>query len=192
MKIITSCNYDNIIKKEASGLSSVFKHMIDGGSFGIVSAMDDSLKSNIQGIHENNKKDRLLKQLLRKFDIGYIRLKGMWKDEKSQKYLAEKSVFIPHAKEEDVRTLAELFNQDSYIYGKNGFFSIKKTDGSATYLTGDIKDYLRQVSPFELKSITDHPENAKIPGASVAKGRGFVFDGDKKLEKSVNPLEISV
>ena len=120
--------------------------------------------------------------MLRKFEIGYIRLKGIWKNQEVDKYLTEKSVFIPGAREEDIQAIADLFNQDSYVFGQNGFFTIKKTDGSATYLSGKIKDYIRQTSVDELKEITDHPDRSSLPGASILKGRGFVFDDTKKKQ----------
>lgn len=190
MKIISSFHYNNIIAKEASGLSSVIRHMIDGGSFGIVSAASDSLKLTPEGISENNRRDRLMKMMLRKFEIGYIRLKGIWKNQEVDRYLTEKSVFIPYAKEEDVQAIADLFDQDSYVFGQNGFFTIKKTDGSATYLSGKIKNYLRQTSKDEIKDITENSSRSSLPGASISKGRGFVFD-DSKINKSI-PKEIAV
>lgn len=192
MKTIKTASYKETIIKIASGLSRVLDHMNSGGSFGIVSAMDDSLKTNIKGISENNKRDRLMKQMLRRFDIGFVRLKGLWKNSEAQKYLAEKSVFIPYAREEDVRTIAELFNQDSYVFGQNGKFYIKKTDGSTTYMEGKIKDYLRQLSTEEVRDITDSSPVSSLPGASFTKGRGFVFDSDKKNTIEHKPLELTV
>ena len=34
----------------------------------------------------------------------------------------------------------------------------------------------------ELKEITDHPDRSSLPGASILKGRGFVFDDTKKKQ----------
>jgi hypothetical protein len=168
--------------KVAHGLSRVWQQMMGGSTFGIVSAASDSNKTSQRGVDENNLRHRELQSLLRKFEIGFVNMKGLWKNSEVQKYLPEKSAFMTNIREEDVRAVAQLYDQDSYIYGSGGNFAIKKTDGSMVYLQGRVADYLKQIPPDEASFMKQNPENATAPGMSVLKGRSWVFEEPNRVQ----------
>lgn len=180
MKLIHTENYDQagspLLKKiAASGLSRIWQQMMGSGSFGIVSAYDAHDEITDEGRVRNREKDQALRDVLRHFNAGFVRMKGLWRDQSLNKLIPEDSLFIPGAREQDVKAIAEIFNQHGYVYGNNGHFVIKSTDGKETWMEGEVADYLRQVPPGEVSSI-ESGQKPEIAGFSSIKGRNWMLD----------------
>lgn len=164
----------------AAGLSRIWQQMLNG-SFGIISAHRGEMYLSQEGREENNRRDAELRDLLRHFNTGFVKMKGLWKDEKIGKFIPEDSLFIAGAREDDIRAIAELYGQDSYVYGNNGEFAIRSTSGGSDYMSGRVEDYIRQVEEEEVSPDVH----------STIRGRDWLFDEErgKSLERARQQIE---
>lgn len=179
MKIIRSKTYEEaevrfeslplVLKRLAAvGLSRMWQQMLKN-SFGIVSAYKGVDTFSPEGKAKNQQRDEQLRDLLRHFDVGFVQMDGFWTDEAIQKVTGEKSLFIAGADESTIKAVAELYDQDSYVYGNNGEFVIRPTKGGPDYMSGRVADYIRQVNPSD-----------QVPANySETKGRKWTFDQSK-------------
>ena len=148
----------------ASGFARMVRHTLEG-EFAIVSAF----KSD-RPIQENNKRTAELKQLVRQMGYGFIPGKGVWDG------AAEKSLFIPGMSEQEVKSLAERFEQQSYVHGDKGRYRIVGTDGSlyGEGLTG--KDF-HQFTDAEMKGLP--PSET---GHTETRGRSWAWDEKRRQQ----------
>jgi len=92
-----------------SSLSRIWKHIEeDIRSFGVISAYRAGESDN----KENHKK---LKDMIRKMGLGYIEMKGGYKEDEGG-FVNERSLFVPNIKRKDVIDLGKEFDQDTVLY----------------------------------------------------------------------------
>jgi len=174
---------DGLERLASAGLSRIWQQMMSGIPFGIVSAAKDKNKLTPSDLQENETYDQSLRGLLRHFSVGFVKMDGLWQNSTVQQYLPEPSLFIANPREEDVRAIAQLFEQEAYIYGDKGYFAIKNVKTGESFLEGLVNDYVRQLTKEDLKKIEEanqrpgtHPDVA--PDSKI-KGRTWTFDKER-------------
>ena len=156
----------------ASGLPRVVQHMIGQGRFAIISAHNTPANAEyqVQGkgrVHpENRERMAHLKDILKEKGIGFIQMQGAWANDELARFIEEDSLFVPGIDENTARRIAQVFNQDSYIFGENGHYWIKATESGDVYQEGDTKEH------FRLFGEEDEPEF----GYSRIKNRDWILD----------------
>lgn len=150
---------------DAAGLSRVLDHMWKG-PFGIISAF----------VGENRGRVKQLKNLLKERGQGFIDLHGgyLYENEGKPKVpIKEDSVFLPGISEVDLRELASQFDQESYIFGEGGSWSLKETKSGAVWAEGFVDDTFEALRKQEVNE--DFPFMSQIRGR---RGRQFRLDPD--------------
>lgn len=169
LKIISNLmpGYPRILKRlAAAGLSRVLEHMWKG-PFGIISAS--------RGRDDDAVRTKELKNLLKQRGYGFIDLQGgyLYEDEGQPKVpVREDSVFLPNISEPELQGLASQFNQESYIFGDKGRWSLKTQAGEILTegLVEDTFESLRHKMVGE-----DYPFMSQMRGNE---GRQFRLDPD--------------
>jgi hypothetical protein len=178
-------------KLAAAGLSRIWQQMLNGGPWGMVSAYHELNNLTPEGKKTNKTLDESLRDLLRHFGVGFVVMpQSMFVNEQIGKLLPDPSVFIANVREDDVKAIAELFGQQAYVFGENGQFAIRQTDGTPI-MQGAVKDYLRQLSKEEAAALQQNSENSSLPGFSGLKGRYWAFDKDRaqNIQKAKEEIE---
>ncbi len=160
--------FSRILRRiNAAGLSRVLDHMWKG-PFGIISAFVDG--------GENLGRAGKLKNLLKERGQGFIDLKGgyLYEDEGKPKVpIKEDSVFLPGISEVDLRELSSQFDQESYIFGEGGSWSLKETKSGAVWADGFVADTFEALRKKEVSE--DYPFMSQLPARI---GRQFRLDPD--------------
>ena len=175
----TVSGYARIAKRlTAAGLSRVLEHMWKG-PFGIISAArggDDDAERTVK-----------LKNLLKQRGQGFIDLQGgyLYEEEGKPKVpVKEASPFLPNISESEIKELASLFEQESYIAGETGHWSLKETKSGATWAEGLVEDTFEALRQTEVDE--DHPYMSQLRGRS---GNQFRLDPElvqrRKQEQEV-------
>ena len=157
----------------AAGLPRLVQHMIQG-QFAIISSHSTPLNTQYQTqgkgrIHpENRGRMNQLKDILKEKGIGFIQMQGAWVNEELAQFIEEDSLFIPNVSEETARKIAEVFDQDAYIYGEGGRYWLKDTKTGNVFQEGSTKQHFR--SFFD-----DEPDF----GYSKVKGRRWILDSNQ-------------
>lgn len=106
-------------------LSRIFKYVEDPQmSFGIVSAFRGQYSPK-----ENMKRHAQLKQMVRGMGLGFIELKGGYKEEGG--YVEELSLFVPKASRDQIVQAGKAFDQHSVMYKDEKEFSYIGTNDAA-------------------------------------------------------------
>lgn len=160
--------FPRILKRlTAAGLSRVLDHMWKG-PFGIVSAT--------RGGDDDAARIGKLKNLLKQQGQGFVDLQGGYlyeEDGKPKVPVKEASVFLPNISEMVVKELASQFDQESYIFGEQGRWSLKETKSGAIWAEGLVEDTFEVLRHREVEE--DYPFMSQIRGK---KGRQFRLDPD--------------
>ncbi len=116
----------------ASSLGRLHQH-ISSGEFVIISAFLEDLSKK-----ENMDRQWQLMEDIRTMGYGYIPTVGVWAG------IQERSIFIYNMKFEEARTLAQKYNQESFIYGSKGLWAVY----NAT--TGEIMEMGQEFHPLNI------------------------------------------
>jgi len=138
------------------------------GPFGIMSAA--------RGGEDDAARTGKLKNLLKQQGHGFIDLQGgyLYEEEGKPKVpVSEASVFIPNISEIAIKELASQFDQESYIFGEGGNWSLKETESGATWSEGSTADTFEALRHQKVDE--DYPYMSQIRGR---KGRQFRLDPD--------------
>ncbi len=135
------------------GLSRLLQHMEN--PFGIVSAHVGTNTATAEGRHLNNQKQEELKVFLRAEGIVFIPLLGGWKDTVLHKIIPEDSLFLTNANKEFVAELAKRFNQQAYIYGDKGQYTIFNSQNQELQ-SGNIVDHIKVDAVQQTDGVLDH------------------------------------
>lgn len=112
---------------------------IESGCFGILSAYH---KDNT--IPENEKHTRKLKRILKKANYQPLRIIGQWSTESNEiSYVVQKPDNMSCAEFEDsLKEIAQDFDQDAFVFSRNGDVILINKDGSIKDIPDDfqIKD----------------------------------------------------
>jgi hypothetical protein len=140
------------------------------GPFGIISA------SVAEEGTDNKSRTLTLKNLLKQRGQGFIDLQGgyLYEEEgKPQVPVREDSVFLPAISEAEVKELATLFDQESYISGDKGFWSLKETASGSVWAEGLVEDTFESFKEKEVGE--NYPYMSQMRGN---KGQQFRLDTD--------------
>ena len=129
----------------AAGFGRLVQH-IRSGPFAIVSAYQDSQKLRPEGLQYNKEQDVQLRDLLRTYGVGFIKIDGAWLNQELNKYLSEDSVLVPGISYNDAQALASLFDQEGFVWGNDGQYGVYETSSGKTYISGRVDEDFRQLS----------------------------------------------
>ena len=167
-----SVSFSDIVKYKLNGdfkkvneasLNRLYQHYKDSTKIGF--AILTSWKEyDVEGVRvpeqENIELFSKLKNTIRSMQLGFVRLTGYWKDEKSKEQVIEPSLFVIGIDLKKAKKLGKKYNQEAILY------SGPETSGDiyTVYMNGVMKN----VGKF-------HPQ--KIANAySMIKGKPFVFE----------------
>ncbi len=160
--------YPRILKRLiAAGLSRVLEHMWKG-PFGIISAA--------RGGSDDASRTAKLKNLLKDRGQGFIDFQGGYlyeEDGKPKVPVNEASLFLPNISEAEIKELASTFEQESYIVGERGHWSLKETQSGATWAEGLVEDTFEALRQKEVGE--DYPFMSQVRDRS---GQQFRLDPD--------------
>jgi hypothetical protein len=183
MKILktNSSNYPEIITRLASaGLVKLWNHMLNG-PFAIISAHNGKDNITEEGRAKNNERQGKLKQEIANAGFGFFDMKGVWENSELSKYIPEKSLFVIGIDESATHELANLYQQEAYIWGDMGSFIVRETKTGNALVQGNVKDCFRQLTPQDLKEIEQRQEGRPF-GYSEIQGRKWILDRDAKTK----------
>ena len=123
---------------QAAGLSRIFRHL-DEGPFAIVSAERGTMTPE-----ENEQRTQDLKTRIRDLGFGFIPAIGMWEGAE------ENSLFIPDIPRDAAQGLSSMFDQDAFIWGDEGTYSVISTLGGNVYDSGTVKDRFHYLGKEEV------------------------------------------
>ncbi len=149
----------------SKGLSRIVNHMLNR-PFGMISGY-----SSRRTAAENKIKHNELKILLHHEGIGYNNTQGIWQETGADGYLPEPSLFIINVSQELTRSLAQKFDQEAYVWGKDGYYWVQNTDTGQLYdkdTHGVVQDHFVQ-----------HQEVPEETPLTKVKGRIFALDPEQ-------------
>lgn len=134
----------------SSQLPSIVKHMLQH-PFAIFTSSRGELTAQ-----DNRVRLEELKRTLREMGYGFYDTYGGWDEENVNSgikdFLTEDSIFVPGISELETSNLCEKYNQEAYLYGKNGKYQIKTPNG-VVKLSGSVRSDFRQVTTENPSSI---------------------------------------
>jgi len=178
----------------ASGMSRTVGHMLNSGSWGIISAHDT--QANIKHIKDeeagkypeiNVARTNTLKQSLRDNGFGFIAVDGGWVDQDSglKDYIKEQSFLIPGISEELLKKLSDVYNQYGYIFGENGSYRLMGRDKTQNPETSQVE--WSNFVPWQTGLVTDDfaqwTEDASPYGYSETKGRRWILNQPSETQE---------
>jgi hypothetical protein len=188
MKILktNSSIYPPVLQRFASaGLARLWNHMFER-PFAILSAHQGTDNLTEEGRVKNNTRQDDLKELLGQYQIGFIEMKGAWKNDAIQRYIPEDSLFIVGIDKTTTKQLAEKMGQQAFIWGNNGQFVVEDTQSGAAFLHGNVADNFHILTQDEIQLLEEKSKNENLPpGYSAIKGKKWVFDPDTKKRLKV-------
>jgi len=159
---------NNIDSRKALSEASLNRimHHAGNGPFGIVTAWRKGLttQQNIANMSE-------LKSMLRSWNLGFIPMKGHWREcqdpnvsyencpEDMFEDVVEPSLFVPNMSKDQAQTVRAKYNQDAVIY------SGPETENQVVLLFKDDQMNIGSFNP-----------NAIAQAYSTVKGRNFTFE----------------
>jgi len=173
--------YTRIAKRlTTAGLSRVLDHMWKG-PFGIVSAA--------RGGDDDKSRTGKLKNFLKERGYGFIDLQGgyLYEEEGQPKVpVKEASVFIPNISETELQRFAQTFEQESYIFGDRGTWSLKETASGSVWASGLVEDTFEALRNQEVGE--DYPYMSQLRGN---KGQQFRLDPELVHRRKQDQEELS-
>ncbi len=124
-----------------ANMSRILQHMKN--PFGILSAHIGANSSTPEGRNQNNIMAGELKNTLKQNGLTWIELKGGWKDTFLNKLISEDSLFIVNVNQQTVAQYAKQFNQQAYIWGTEGKYTVFNTENSQSLQSGNIIDHIK-------------------------------------------------
>lgn len=143
---------------EAS-LGRVMTHILGAGvkSFAILTSWRSSLPLSV-----NKKNFEAFKVMIRMLNLGFVPVKGKWKDAETGEIVSEPSLLIPGCSKAQAHRWGNLFDQDAVVYAGPEFGSsagIINKDGSS----------------FTFAKVKANTEMGDV--YSMIKGKTFAFEG---------------
>lgn len=161
-----------------SSLSRILTHIEKTKSFGVISPFR---KENSDKENEENFKE--LASTVRKMGYGYIQLRGGYNGDEG--FFAEKSLFIPNIKRNEIIELGKKYNQHSVIHKDENSFDLIGTNAVAGI--GRVLDKFT-ISKKGV-NIDDVGDKFKDFFSQLAKGshsgKKFLFKMQERLETSM-------
>jgi len=106
---------DNLTQRITEASLSRILHHTEEGQWAILTSWRDELTP------EQNKSNFIeFKQAIRSLNLGFIPLRGKWRDEATGEIVSEPSVFVIGMKPQDAHRIGNKYNQDAVLVGSPG------------------------------------------------------------------------
>jgi hypothetical protein len=169
---------NNFERMAAAGMGQLLRHMMEG-PFAIVSAERGEMTPQEKDIAM-----RSLKKHIHDLGYGFVDTKGAWRDQGSDVFSQEGSVFIPGIDAEKAEAISRKFGQEAVIIGDDGIFELLYTEPEYKTPPANERDQRFLSEILQVPPLEDSPDMYTEVG-----NKKFVFETDKSLGFTPEEIE---